>query len=300
MENSKKFPTDKLRLSSDYVNRLRCITNDILTPKIVTHTPSTDNLLDARNFVEEYEEYHDSCSEIPDSELVANQVISELSENVDKLISEKIKMKRKKDKCVKHGGVTCLISVETDSNAEDEPETVQNDKRLLEIGARYNIPKNLFINTEMTEITEQTIDELHRNDENAESSVEIEKSLVVDLSKPKEDDDDDVYRPIAVSQDGRFFKYEEEIGRGMFKTVYRGLDTETGVAVAWCELQEKKLNKAERQRFREEAEMLKKLQHPNIVRFYNYWESGENKKKKYCFGYRIDAEWNIKNIFEKI
>ncbi len=27
------------------------------------------------------------------------------------------------------------------------------------------------------------------------------------------------------------------MGRGAFKTVYRGLDTETSVAVAWCELQ---------------------------------------------------------------
>ena len=35
----------------------------------------------------------------------------------------------------------------------------------------------------------------------------------------------------------RFLKFEEEIGRGSFKTVYKGLDTETGVAVAWCELQ---------------------------------------------------------------
>lgn len=67
-------------------------------------------------------------------------------------------------------------------------------------------------------------------------------------------------------------KFDEELGRGSFKTVFRGLDTETGVAVAWCELQESKLNKAERQRFREEAEMLKGLQHPNIVRFYDYWE----------------------------
>ncbi|XP_064214504.1 serine/threonine-protein kinase Wnk isoform X2 [Tribolium castaneum] len=265
----------KKKLSTDltYSNRLRCITGDILAPKIITHTPSSDNLLDARNFVEEYEEYHDSCSEIPDSALAVGQVITELSDNVDRVISDKWRNK----KSVKHGGVTCLIPVETDSNAEDEPEA-QNDKRLLEVGARYNIPKNLFINTEMKEITEQTIDELHRNDENAENSADIEKPLVVDLTRPK-DDDDDVYRPIAVSPDGRFFKYEEEIGRGSFKTVYRGLDTETGVAVAWCELQEKKLNKAERQRFREEAEMLKKLQHPNIVRFYNYWESTGTKKK---------------------
>ena len=51
------------------------------------------------------------------------------------------------------------------------------------------------------------------------------------------DDDDDEEKAIGVSPDGRFLKFEEEIGRGSFKTVYRGLDTQTGVAVAWCELQ---------------------------------------------------------------
>lgn len=83
---------------------------------------------------------------------------------------------------------------------------------------------------------------------------------------------------VDVSPDGRYLKFDEEIGRGSFKTVYRGLDTQTGVSVAWCELQEKKLTKSERQRFREEAEMLKGLQHPNIVRFYDYWEASGKKK----------------------
>lgn len=83
---------------------------------------------------------------------------------------------------------------------------------------------------------------------------------------------------VDVSPDGRYLKFDEEIGRGSFKTVYRGLDTQTGVSVAWCELQEKKLSKSERQRFREEAEMLKGLQHPNIVRFYDYWEASGKKK----------------------
>ena len=44
-------------------------------------------------------------------------------------------------------------------------------------------------------------------------------------------------QPVAVSPNGRFNKFDNEIGRGSFKTVYKGLDTETGVAVAWCELQ---------------------------------------------------------------
>ena len=42
---------------------------------------------------------------------------------------------------------------------------------------------------------------------------------------------------VDTSLDGRFLKFPEEIGRGSFKTVYRGLDANTGVAVAWCELQ---------------------------------------------------------------
>lgn len=50
----------------------------------------------------------------------------------------------------------------------------------------------------------------------------------------KKDDDED--EPIGMSPCGRFFKYDKEVGRGSFKTVFRGLDTQTGVAVAWCEL----------------------------------------------------------------
>lgn len=105
---------------------------------------------------------------------------------------------------------------------------------------------------------------------------EAHRQLQLQKEKDKDDDEDE---PIGVSPCGRFFKYDIEVGRGSFKTVFRGLDSHTGVAVAWCELLDKKVNKAERQRFREEAEMLKKLQHPNIVRFYNYWETSIARKK---------------------
>ncbi|XP_045468465.1 uncharacterized protein LOC123676556 isoform X2 [Harmonia axyridis] len=290
-KNRLQLPQDKIQMPVvsalpakstlvDYKSRIRCNTSDILSPLSKMLTTAVDHqVLDAKNFVEDYEEFHDCCSEMTDSKIGTYTTLND----VDLPDKERGRSRKKKDKSVKHGGVTCMIPVETDSNAEDEVETMQSDQRLREIGPMYNIPKNYFMNPELTEITEQTIDELHRNDENAENSENIvEQSVVVNLSLSKEgkvEDEDDVYKPIAVSPDGRFFKYEEEIGRGAFKTVYRGLDTQTGVAVAWCELQEKKLNKAERQRFREEAEMLKKLQHPNIVRFYNYWEYTGTKKK---------------------
>ncbi|XP_062248830.1 serine/threonine-protein kinase WNK2-like isoform X5 [Platichthys flesus] len=86
-------------------------------------------------------------------------------------------------------------------------------------------------------------------------------------------------KAVSTSPGGRFLKFDIELGRGSFKTVYKGLDTETWVEVAWCELQDRKLTKMERQRFKEEAEMLKGLQHPNIVRFYDFWESPLKGKK---------------------
>uniref|UniRef100_H3DB25 non-specific serine/threonine protein kinase n=1 Tax=Tetraodon nigroviridis TaxID=99883 RepID=H3DB25_TETNG len=94
-----------------------------------------------------------------------------------------------------------------------------------------------------------------------------------------ENEEEPGMKAVSTSPGGRFLKFDIELGRGSFKTVYKGLDTDTWVEVAWCELQERKLSKAERQRFKEEAEMLKALQHPNIVRFYDFWESPLKGKK---------------------
>lgn len=56
----------------------------------------------------------------------------------------------------------------------------------------------------------------------------------IDVGQLIVNDDED--EPIGQSPCGRFFKYDKEVGCGSFKTVFRGLDTQTGVAVAWCEL----------------------------------------------------------------
>uniref|UniRef100_A0A8C7DE36 Serine/threonine-protein kinase WNK4 n=1 Tax=Oncorhynchus kisutch TaxID=8019 RepID=A0A8C7DE36_ONCKI len=100
-------------------------------------------------------------------------------------------------------------------------------------------------------------------------------------SKCEQEEREDIEtKAVATSPDGRYLKFNIEIGRGSFKTVYKGLDTETTVEVAWCELQTRKLTKVERQRFSEEVEMLKGLQHPNIVRFYDSWK--DNSKGLKC------------------
>ena len=56
-----------------------------------------------------------------------------------------------------------------------------------------------------------------------------------DSMSDKEDETEE--KAVNTSPGGRFLKFDTEIGRGSFKTVFKGLDTETGVQVAWCELQ---------------------------------------------------------------
>ncbi|XP_057712238.1 serine/threonine-protein kinase WNK1 isoform X12 [Corythoichthys intestinalis] len=121
-----------------------------------------------------------------------------------------------------------------------------------------------------------------KSTEEKERETELAKARAEQREAEKrvqEDIEEAETKAVGTSPDGRFLKFDIEIGRGSFKTVYKGLDTDTTVEVAWCELQDRKLSKSERQRFKEEAGMLKGLQHPNIVRFYDSWE-GPCKGKK--------------------
>lgn len=143
-------------------------------------------------------------------------------------------------------------------------------------------PRNLDDNIELLSREEEKIEEEFKattGEDKIPFGPQYDPKIVERQLQKEKDLEDDEDEPIGLSPCGRFFKYDIEVGRGSFKTVFRGLDSHTGVAVAWCELLDKKVNKMERQRFREEAEMLKKLQHPNIVRFYNYWETTIAKKK---------------------
>ena len=88
-------------------------------------------------------------------------------------------------------------------------------------------------------------DEKSTNTVNGESKTDLQEESdgtqkKEDESEEKKKEDENEEKAISTSPDGRFLKFDVEIGRGSFKTVFKGLDTETGVAVAWCELQVQK------------------------------------------------------------
>lgn len=77
-------------------------------------------------------------------------------------------------------------------------------------------------------LTEKEKVECERDEKDKDEREEDERRHVVE--------EEDAEEAVDTSPDSRFLKFDHEIGRGSFKTVYRGLDTDTGVDVAWCEL----------------------------------------------------------------
>ena len=55
----------------------------------------------------------------------------------------------------------------------------------------------------------------------------------------RSESEDESEKTLETSPDGQFYKLNQIIGRGSFKTVYKGQNAETGVYVAWCELMSK-------------------------------------------------------------
>lgn len=92
----------------------------------------------------------------------------------------------------------------------------------------------------LEQIANATVEEIHSGLTTApEVEVKPEQQEIA-AGEERDEEEEDLLEdddPVDHSPEGRFLKFDEELGRGSFKTVYRGLDTEVGVAVAWCELQ---------------------------------------------------------------
>ncbi|KAF7843970.1 putative serine/threonine-protein kinase WNK10 isoform X1 [Senna tora] len=78
---------------------------------------------------------------------------------------------------------------------------------------------------------------------------------------------------------GRYLRYNEILGRGAFKTVYRGFDEVDGIEVAWNQIKiDDILRSAEdKSKLYSEVHLLKSLKHENIIKFYNSWIDDKEK-----------------------
>ncbi|XP_021743601.1 probable serine/threonine-protein kinase WNK6 [Chenopodium quinoa] len=72
----------------------------------------------------------------------------------------------------------------------------------------------------------------------------------------------------------QFIRFNKVVGIGTSKRVYEGLDTYNGIKIAWSKIEVGEITEAESNKRCQEAEMMKSLNHQNILKCYTYWYDG--------------------------
>lgn len=96
-------------------------------------------------------------------------------------------------------------------------------------------------------------------------------------SKPKrQPQPDDI---VEICPNNRYVRYNEVLGRGAFKTVYKGFDEVEGIEVAWNQvtLDDTFQSREDLERLYYEVHLLKTLKHENIIKSYCSWVDEEER-----------------------
>ncbi|XP_047270134.1 probable serine/threonine-protein kinase WNK4 isoform X3 [Capsicum annuum] len=88
----------------------------------------------------------------------------------------------------------------------------------------------------------------------------------------KESEDDDLGY-VETDPTGRYGRFEEVLGKGAMKTVYRAIDELLGMEVAWSQIKLNDLLQSPEdiERLYSEVHLLSTLNHPSIMKFYTSW-----------------------------
>jgi serine/threonine protein kinase len=106
-----------------------------------------------------------------------------------------------------------------------------------------------------------------------------ENNDMCDLGMPHEHSAQGQKRiPVEKSPKERFARFEDELGSGAFKRVYRGWDYDTGREVAWSVINVNFMSDEAVNKIRDEIAIIKKLNHPNIMNFISGFFNEEKKE----------------------
>ncbi|CAG8479301.1 3718_t:CDS:2 [Ambispora leptoticha] len=120
--------------------------------------------------------------------------------------------------------------------------------------------------------------------------------------KTEDNDEEDDDRPKVVDTDptGRFERFEESLGVGAYKEVYKAFDQEEGVEVAWCQLKLHFSKKKDAEKIQREIEILQSLRCENIINFYASWlKKGPDGKERVFFVTELMTSGTLKQYLRK-
>lgn len=108
----------------------------------------------------------------------------------------------------------------------------------------------------------------------------------------------DSFHIVETSPKGRFSRFDDEIGSGAYKSVFRAVDNDTGCEVAWNIVKTHGMSKIEKERVRDEIMIIQKLKHPYILHFIKAWHNKE--REEVIFITEIMTGGSLKQYLRKI
>jgi len=122
----------------------------------------------------------------------------------------------------------------------------------------------------------QSFSKEHEEEETQGKLFEYDEGIEEENAEESGDDDDQsskkkMKKPKIVekSPTGRYVRFNDLLGEGAFKKVYRAYDSVQGVEVAWNAVKVSGMSQQARQRVVQEMKILQKLDHPSIIHFYS-------------------------------
>ncbi|KAF9188420.1 hypothetical protein BGZ51_000584 [Haplosporangium sp. Z 767] len=119
-------------------------------------------------------------------------------------------------------------------------------------------------------------------------------------SSPSDQADTDGDTPLETDPTGRFQRLNEILGEGAYKHVYKAIDQEEGVEVAWNQLRIDHLTKREAQKILSEIEILQSIRNDHIINFYASWSTkAPNGGERVVFVTELMSSGTLKQYLKK-
>jgi len=84
------------------------------------------------------------------------------------------------------------------------------------------------------------------------------------------EDDELEDKVVETSPCGRYVRFADKLGVGAFKTVFRALDTELGIEVAWNRVEIDRVH-LDKTKILHEINIFQKIRHEKLIEFYHFW-----------------------------
>ena len=83
---------------------------------------------------------------------------------------------------------------------------------------------------------------------------------------------------LEISPSGRFKRFNDILGEGSSKTVYRGIDLSNNKSIAWNIISAINLTQKNKEQICKEVEIFKTVNHVNVLKMLNYWFNKDKKE----------------------